>query len=90
MPPTLNSRIATRNDQKYSARPQPSGNSSEGGRLAWRIPSNSRPWLPQSASECTASASIAPEPVSSAANDLAMKIAKFAPSASRIAFSELA
>jgi len=90
MPPTVNSRIATRNDQKYSARPQPSGNSSEGGRSAWRRPSSSKPWLPQSASECTASASIAPEPVTIAAASLLTKMAKLAPSAKKIALSELA
>ena len=54
-------------------------------RAAWRMPSSSRSWLPQSASECTVSASIAPEPVMNAATPLVTKIAKFAPSANRMA-----
>src|ERR1700744_6009708 len=89
MPPTLNSSIATRNDQKYITRPQPRGYSIDGGRLACRMPISSKPWLAQSANECTASASMAPEPVMTAAISLAIKIAKLAPSASRIALSEL-
>jgi hypothetical protein len=89
-PPTANSNTATTNDQKYKARPQPSGYSSEGGRFDCRMPSRSKPWLPQSANECTASAIMAPEPVITAATSLATKIAKFAPSANRMAFNELA
>lgn len=58
--------------------------------MAWRMPSSSRPWLPQSASECTASAIMAPEPVTKAANSLATKMAKLAPSASRMALMGLA
>ena len=42
------------------------------------MPTSNKHWLPQSASECTDSASIAPEPLSTAATSLATKIAKFA------------
>src|SRR5687768_18209943 len=49
------------------------------------MPSSNSNWLPQSASECTVSASIALEPVKNAATPFATAIAKLAPSANRIA-----
>ena len=49
------------------------------------MPSSNSNWLPQSASECTVSASIALEWVKYAATPLATAIAKFAPSANRMA-----
>jgi hypothetical protein len=45
------------------------------------MPSSSSAWLPQSANEWIASASIALEPVAIAATSFATPIAKFAPSA---------
>src|SRR5215469_4632279 len=54
------------------------------------MPISSSPWFVQSASECTASASIDPEPVNSAATSLLPKIAKFAHSAIRIVLRESA
>ena len=44
------------------------------------MPISNKPWFAQSASECTASASMDPEPVTRAATSLATKMAKFAPS----------
>src|SRR3546814_4823265 len=49
------------------------------------LPSSSNSWLPQSATECTVSASIALEPVKNAATPLAQASAKLAPSAKKIA-----
>src|SRR3546814_19016435 len=49
------------------------------------MPSSSNSWLPQSATECTVSASIALEPVKTAATPLAPASAKLAPSAKQIA-----
>src|SRR6187402_1370484 len=54
------------------------------------MPSRSRPWLPQSAAEWTASASMAPDPVKRAATSLATKMAKLAPSARKMARFESA
>src|SRR5690606_29455427 len=69
--------------------PWPSGYSGDGGRSACFRPSSSSSWLPQSASECTVSASMALERVKYAATPLATAIAKLAPSANRIAREEL-
>jgi hypothetical protein len=52
------------------------------------MPYTSSSWLPQSASECTHSASIAPEPVTAAATPLATKMEKLAPKANQTALIE--
>ena len=54
------------------------------------MPSSKRPWLPQSANEWIASASIADEPVYAAPALLARAMAKLAPSAYSTDFSESA
>jgi hypothetical protein len=68
-------------EQKNTALPQPSGKSVEGGRFACFMPQSSKPWLPLSANEWIASASMALEPVNTAAAVLATAMARFAPSA---------
>src|SRR5882762_444563 len=81
MPPRVNSSTATRNAQKYTALPYPRGCLASGARLASFMPNSSSTWLPQSAAEWIASASIALEPVTAAATALAIRIPLLAPSA---------
>ena len=72
---------ATTKVQKKRSLPWPNGCSSSAGRSARFKPSSSRPWLPVSANECSASASIALLPEITAATALATAIAAFAASA---------
>src|SRR6266850_6727884 len=81
MPPRVNSSTATRNAQKYTTLPYPRGCLASGARLASFMPNSSSTWLPQSAAEWIASASIALEPVTAAATPLAIRIPLLAPSA---------
>src|SRR5688572_22369919 len=89
-PPREKSTSATMNDQKNTALPQPRGYSGLGSRFACFMPQRSRPWLPLSAYEWIASASIELEPVAIAAPVLATAMARFAPSAYRIVRTESA
>src|SRR5210317_616683 len=70
--------------------PKPRGWSSVGAFVVCRRPRMSSSWLPASATEWMASASIAPEPVNRAATPLATAMAVFAKSAKRTDFRESA
>src|SRR5688572_24346906 len=89
-PPSEKSTRATMNDQKNTALPQPKGYSGLGGLFACFIPQRSRPWLPLSAYEWIASASIELDPVAIAAPVLATAMARFAPSAYKMVRTESA
>ena len=60
-PPIENSSSATMKLQKYVTLPYPSGCFASGGFCACLRPMNSSTWLPQSANEWIASASMLPE-----------------------------
>ena len=85
MEPTVNSTRATTKDQKYRSRPYPNGWVVVASRLARRPPRSSRAWLPVSAQEWIASASIEEAPVKANATNLAMAMPRFAKKAARIA-----
>src|SRR3954451_8176937 len=80
-PPIVNRLTATSSPQKKRALPWPNGCPSSGGRSARLRPNSSSAWLPVSAAECSASASIAADPEINAAANLAIAIAVFANSA---------
>ena len=82
-PPTVNRLTATSRPQKKRALPCPNGCSSSGGFSALLSPNSSSAWLPVSAIEWNASASIEVLPDTSAATNLAIAIAVFASSAAR-------
>src|SRR5258706_7760165 len=89
-PPTLKSNRATTNGQKYRSLARPNGKRSLGGRVARRIPTRSSAWLPVSASECTASASVAVECERPAAANLHAAIATLPASAAKTTLRLLA
>ena len=65
----------------YRARAYPNGCNAEGACRARLPPISSNTWLPESATECTPSASIEVDPVIAAATNLATAMPRFAPSA---------
>ena len=85
-PPTENRMIDTTNAYTYRSRPYPNGWSASAFLRALRPPSSSSSWLPESASECTPSASIELEPEKNHAMNFVIAIPRFARNAAMIAF----
>src|SRR3954465_9262996 len=69
----------------YRSRPKPNGCSGVARRRAERPPRRSSPWLPESATEWTPSASIEDDPVMANAMNLMTAMPRFAPSAAMTA-----
>src|SRR5437762_11090604 len=85
--PSENSIIATTNAQKKRSRPYPNGWSRSASLRAFLPPNSNNNWLPVSATECTASASIAPEPVNANPMNLITAMPRLAENAANTAFA---